>query len=233
MNKSILLIEDDFTLASELSAFLMQNDFGVDIAQSGQAANELFDKAMYTLCLLDVGLPDCSGFDLCKSIRNRSSIPIIMLTAHDEEDDIIKGLECGADDYVTKPYSIRVLFSRISTQIRRIEKDDLFDSRTLKSGDLEIDLEHKTVFLNGVELAVSATEYDLCATLAISDCQIMPRDLLLEKVWDSKGKYVDNNTLSVHVSRLRKKLGMFGNTPYIDTIKGIGYRWNIRVCGRK
>ncbi len=231
MHKSILLIEDDLSLAGELSAFLTESGFRVDIAQSGQSAKELLDKTTYSLCLLDVGLPDCSGFTLCKSIRSQSSIPIIMLTAHDEEEDIIKGLECGADDYVTKPYSVRVLFSRISAQIRRAKRDTLSKSRTLKSGDLEIDLAHKTVFLKGMELAVSATEYDLCATLAMSDCQIMPRDLLLDKVWDSKGKFVDDNTLSAHVSRLRKKLGVFGNTPYIDTVKGIGYRWNIPVCG--
>lgn len=233
MIKSILLIEDDADLANELSAFLMQNDFLVDIAQSGQAAKELLNKSGYTLCLLDVGLPDCSGFDLCKSIRTWSSIPIIMLTAYDEEDDIVKGLECGADDYVTKPYSVRVLFSRISTQMRRFAPVDLSSFRILKSGDLVIDTEHKMIFLNGAELAISATEYELCATLARSDNQIMSRSLLLEKVWDSRGKYVDNNTLSVLISRLRKKLGVFGNTPYIDTVKGIGYRWNIGVYGSK
>lgn len=229
MGTKILLIEDDYILAQELCSFLILNNFLVDIAQSGHDAAEMINRNTYTLCLLDIGLPDCSGFDLCKSIRQYFPNPIIMLTAYDNEEDIIRGLELGADDYVTKPYSLRVLLSRIHTQIRRIKKEDNPHSSILKSGDLEIDLEHKTVLLEGDELSISGTEFDLCAALAMSDCRIMPRDMLLENVWDSKGKYVDDNTLSVHVSRLRKKLGVYGDTPYIDTVKGIGYRWNIRV----
>lgn len=229
MRHSILLIEDDFELANELSVFLSQNDYQMTIAHSGYEANILLQKNNYSLFLVDVGLPDCSGFDLCRKIRLNSSTPIIMLTAHGEDNDIITGLEAGADDYVTKPYSLRVLLSRIKTQFRRMTRENLSDSGKLISGDLEIDLEHKTVSKRGNEIPISGTEFDLCRALVISNCQIMPRDMLLEKVWDFKGKYVDNNTLSVHVSRLRKKLGLFGNTPYIDTVKGIGYRWNIDV----
>lgn len=229
MSHTILLVEDDFELANELSAFLLQNDFMVTIAHSGHEAQSILQNNNFSLCLVDVGLPDCSGFDLCRHIRQYSPVPIIMLTAHGEDDDIITGLEAGADDYVTKPYSLRVLLSRIMTQFRRVARDNLSESRRLISGDLEIDLDHMTVSKNGNELPISGTEFDLCRALVISNCQIMPRDLLLEKVWDFKGKYVDNNTLSVLVSRLRKKLGLFRNTPYIDTIKGIGYRWNIDV----
>lgn len=229
MSTKILLIEDDYVLVQELCAFLNENNFVVDIAQSGQDAVEMINRNAYTLCLLDIGLPDCSGFDLCKSIRQYFSNPIIILTAYDNEEDIIRGLELGADDYVTKPYSLRVLLSRIHTQIRRIEKQDNSHLSMLKSGDLEIDLEHKTVLLKGKELSISGTEFDLCVALAMGDCRIMPRDMLLENVWDSKGRYVDDNTLSVHVSRLRRKLGAYGDTPYVDTVKGIGYRWNIRV----
>lgn len=225
----ILLVEDDAILAHELSAFLSQNGFRVDNAQAGCEVSLMMNSEAYTLCLLDVGLPDCSGFDLCRSIREKYIIPIIMLTAYDDEEDIVKGLELGADDYVTKPYSLRILLSRIHAQIRRIEKETNVPPNVLKSGDLEIDLEHKTVFLKGHELSISGTEFDLCAALAMSDCRIMPRNKLLESVWDSKGKFVDDNTLSVQVSRLRRKLGLFGDTPYIDTVKGIGYRWNIGV----
>lgn len=229
MSTKILLIEDDYVLVQELCAFLNENNFVVNIAQSGQDAVEMINRNAYTLCLLDIGLPDCSGFDLCKSIRQYFSNPIIILTAYDNEEDIIRGLELGADDYVTKPYSLRVLLSRIHTQIRRIEKQDKSHLSMLKSGDLEIDLEHKTVLLKGNELSISGTEFDLCVALAMGDCRIMPRDMLLENVWDSKGRYVDDNTLSVHMSRLRRKLGAYGDTPYVDTVKGIGYRWNIRV----
>lgn len=229
MSLKILLVEDDFLLARELRAFLVQNDFLVDAVQSGHDATEMLKMGTYSLCLLDVGLPDCSGFDLCRSIRSAYSLPIIMLTAYDNEDDIIRGLESGADDYVTKPYSVRVLLSRIHAQIRRIEKEDLSPSNIIISGDLKIDIKHKMVMHSGNELPISGMEFDLCAALAMSDCRIMPRDMLLENIWDSKGKYVDDNTLSVLVSRLRKKLGIFGDTPYIDTVKGIGYRWNIRV----
>lgn len=229
MAHPILLIEDDFELANELSVFLLQNDFVVTIAHSGQDARSILQNTSFSLCLLDVGLPDCSGFDLCRHIRQYANMPIIMLTAHGEDDDVITGLEAGADDYVTKPYSLRVLLSRIMTQFRRIARENLSESKKLISGDLEIDLEHMTVSKSGNELPISGTEFDLCRVLVISNCQIMPRDLLLEKVWDFKGKYVDNNTLSVLISRLRKKLGLFRNTPYIDTVKGIGYRWNIDV----
>lgn len=232
MENTILIIEDNEILAEELSLFLSQNGFQVTIAHSGYEASTRLDDNTYTLCLMDVGLPDCSGFDLCKDIRQRFFNPIIMLTAYEQEDDIFRGLESGADDYVTKPYSVRVLLSRIRTQIRRLEREDLSISHRLKSGELEIDLVHKSVSRCGKELSISGTEFDLCKALVISNCQIMPRDMLLEKVWDFKGKYVDNNTLSVHVSRLRKKLGMYGDMPYIETVKGIGYRWNIEVCKR-
>lgn len=233
MAHTILLIEDDFELANELSTFLLHNDFMVTTAHSGQEAQSLLKNNNFSLCLVDVGLPDCSGFDLCRHIRQCSPIPIIMLTAHGDDNDVITGLEAGADDYVTKPYSLRVLLSRIMTQFRRMARENLSESKNIISGDLEIDLEHMTVSKNGNELSISGTEFDLCRALVISNCQIMPRDMLLEKVWDFKGKYVDNNTLSVHVSRLRKKLGLYRNTPYIDTVKGIGYRWNIEVYRSK
>ncbi len=229
---SILLIEDDENLGNELKLFLEEDGYFVDWAESGQAAMDAIDRSSYDLYLLDIGLPDCSGFDLCNMLRERVQEPLIMLTACDSEDDIVNGLSAGADDYITKPYSLRILLSRIETQLRRKKWEQAREIKSLRSGDLLIDLEHHTVLRNGQILSISKIEFELCVALVKSNGQIMPRGLLLEKIWDMREQFIEDNTLSVHVSRLRKKLGVYGETSYIDTIKGIGYRWNIAVVGK-
>ncbi|PWJ47688.1 response regulator transcription factor [Faecalicatena contorta] len=174
---SILLIEDDRALAMELVSFLKENHYSVDWAENGKKATYLIDSNHYDLCLLDIGLPDCSGFELCKVFRARFHDPIIMLTAYDSENDIITGLEAGADDYITKPYSLRILYSRITSQLRRKKSDDKQELRSLLSGELLIDILHRTISCNGETLSISNTEYKLCVALAKSDGQIMPREL--------------------------------------------------------
>lgn len=229
--KSILLIEDDLILAEEISSFLRDNQYSVDCAENGNKATKLLRSNSYDLCLLDVGLPDCSGFDLCKVFRSFFQNPIVMLTACDSEDDIVTGLAAGADDYITKPCSLRILSSRISSQLRRKKWDEKQVLTSVLSGELFIDLTHRTVSSKGEILAISNIEYELCVALAKSDGQIMPRGLLLEKIWDQREQFIEDNTLSVHISRLRKKLGLYNDKPYIDTIKGIGYRWNFTIVG--
>ncbi|SHJ60922.1 response regulator transcription factor [Parasporobacterium paucivorans] len=229
---SILLVEDDNALAMELASFLKENNYSVDWAENGKAATHLIGSNHYDLCLLDIGLPDCSGFELCKTFRAWFHNPIIMLTACDSEDNIVNGLEVGADDYVTKPCSLRILHSRITSQLRRKKWDDRQELKSLLSGELLIDILHRTISCNGEVLSISNTEYELCVVLAKSDGQIMPRELLLDRIWDVRGQFIDDNTLSVHVSRLRKKLGLYCDKSYIETIKGIGYRWNFMVVGK-
>lgn len=229
---SIILVEDDVELAQEISSFLRESHYSVDWAENGERAIRITGEKHYDLCLLDVGLPDCSGFELCRMLRPTFINPIIMLTACDSDDDIITGLEAGADDYVAKPCSLRVLSSRITSQIRRREWNEGEKIEILLSGNLLIDTVHKTISCNGVLLPASNIEYTLCVALAKSNGQIMPRELLLEKIWDAREQFIEDNTLSVHVSRLRKKLGMYGEKPYIDTVKGIGYRWNQAVVGK-
>ncbi len=223
MMKLILLIEDDNSLGLELKAFLEESGYEVDWATSGKAAVRLIDMRRYDLYLLDIGLPDCSGLDLCKMFRQRFQDPIIMLTACDSEDDVVNGLVAGADDYVTKPYSLRVLQSRIETQFRRRNwenarrdvggsaREEGKDETNLLTGELVIDLEHCTITRKGELLSVSNIEFQLCVALVRSDGQSMPRGLLLAKIWDEREPFIDDHTLSVHVSRLRKKLGLYGD----------------------
>lgn len=226
---SILLIEDDYAFAKELTIFLKRNNFSVEIAENEKDAIRLIRANCYDICLLDIGLPDCSGFELCKKIRLHYCNPVIMLTAYDSEDDIVNGLQSGADDYVTKPCSLRILHSRISSQLRRKEWFDQQEIQCLISGELKIDLIHRMIFCQGEELIIGDTEFELCIALIKSGGRIMPRELLLDRIWDEKERFVENNTLSVYISRLRKKLGLYCEIPYIDTVKGIGYRWNFEV----
>ena len=226
---SILLVEDDRTLSAELASFLNEYNYSVDIAENGAQATALIETNPYSLCILDLGLPDCFGLALCRAFREYFTNPIIILTAYDSDDDIIAGLDAGADDYVTKPCSFKVLLSRISSQLRRKKRGNGQYAKILSSGDLTIDLPHRSIFRNKEALPVSNIEYKLCLILARSDGLIMPRNLLLEKIWDITEHFIEDNTLSVHMSRLRKKLGQYDGRPYIETIKGIGYRWNIKV----
>lgn len=228
MNR-ILLIEDDTFLAAEIADFLHENNYHITIAHNGKEAFKFMKENNYELCLLDIGLPDCSGFELCKKIRSHFFNPIIMLTAYDNEEDIIQGLECGADDYITKPCSLRILLSRISSQLRRQDWFKQKELGSLVSGELKIDLTHCMILKNNTTLSIGDTEFKLCLALAQSDGRIMPRDLLLDRIWDINERFIENNTLSVHISRLRKKLGTFNGEAYIDTVKGIGYRWNFPV----
>lgn len=222
---SILFVEDDGALAFEVTAFLEDGGYSVVRAGTGAEARKLMKVRRFDLCLLDVGLPDCSGFDLCRRIRGSYAGPVIMLTAYDREDDVVDGLQSGADDYVTKPFSFRILQSRISAQLRRAQLPRR-EERRVRSGELFIDFEHRMICRGEMEIPLGETEFKLCEALIKNDGKIMPRQMLLDRIWDQRERYIEDNTLSVHVSRLRKKLGRYEGRPYIDTVKGIGYRWN-------
>ena len=226
---TILVVEDDVVFSNKLAEVLQAADYSVDIVHTGEQAVDKLRSFSIDLCLMDVGLPDCSGYKLCNKVREFYYNPIIMLTSYDGEDDIIVGLQSGADDYVTKPCSTRILLSRIASQLRKTKRTGREYGVNLFSGDLMINLTHRMILKNGTALSVGNTEFELCVALANSDGLIMPRHLLLDKIWDNRERFIDDNTLSVHVSRLRKKLGEYCGQSYIDTVKGIGYRWTVDV----
>jgi DNA-binding response OmpR family regulator len=225
----ILIVEDEAALAREIAAFLRDSGYEVTCVETGKAALTLARTEDFHLCLLDIGLPDCSGLELCGELRKFYNGALLMLTAYDDEDSVVMGLQQGADDYITKPCSLRILQSRIASQLRRQTRLESQTVRSLKSGDLQLDLVHRMLFRKGIQIPLGDTELRLCEALMKSDGLILPRDLLLEQLWDTKERYIEDNTLSVHVSRLRKKLGLYQGIPYIETVKGIGYRWSHEV----
>lgn len=226
--EKILLVEDDATLRRELRLGL--EAAGWDVAEAGTAAQAQlqWEEVLPSLVLLDIGLPDGDGFNLCRALRQRGSVPILILTGFGSDDDVVLGFESGADDYVTKPCSLRVLTRRVQALLRRSEGWD--PAATLRSGDLRVDLAHRMIVQKGEALPISRTEFELCLLLLRQHGRIIPREALLAALWDEREKFISDNTLSVHVSRLRKKLGRYQEAAYIETVKGIGYRWNVEVC---
>lgn len=193
----ILLVEDDKTLSGSISLALSSDGHSVTQAYSAEEAEELITKA--DIVLLDVSLPDKSGFELCKIIRENSDIPIIFITSYDEEADILRGLDIGGDDYITKPFRLKVLLSRVRAVLRRC---------TVEAPDIEL----------------TAVEQKLLEYLMLNKGRFLTREQLLAYLWDSKGCFVNDNTLSVNISRLRDKLRDSGKGQII-TKRGVGYKW--------
>lgn len=221
------MVEDDISLRRELRRGLEETGWAVSEAATAQAARRLCLTESPDLVILDVGLPDGDGFSLCRALREKIPCPILILTGFGSDDDVVLGFQSGADDYVTKPCSLRVLQSRIRALLRRADRWDF--TASLCSGDLHFDLIHKMIFRGSAELLVSRTEFDLCLALLRQNGRILPREALLAAVWDDRERFISDNTLSVHISRLRKKLGRYQDAAYIETVKGIGYRWNVEV----
>lgn len=221
------MVEDDISLRRELRRGLEETGWAVSEAATAQAARRLCLTESPDLVILDVGLPDGDGFSLCRALREKIPCPILILTGFGSDDDVVLGFHSGADDYVTKPCSLRVLQSRIRALLRRADRWD--STASLCSGDLHFDLIHKMIFRGSAELLVSRTEFDLCLALLRQNGRILPREALLAAVWDDRERFISDNTLSVHISRLRKKLGRYQDAAYIETVKGIGYRWNVEV----
>lgn len=224
MNK-ILLLEDDASLIDGLAYSLRKNNFDVEIVRTvGDALNLLPKLNQYDLMILDVTLPDGTGFEVCEKVRSRGiQIPIIFLTASDEEVNVIRGLDCGGDDYITKPFKIGELCSRIRALLRRagISAQD-----ELHSGDLTIDLLDSRVTLKGQKLDLTSAEYRLLCLLVRNTDRVVTRDHILNELWDSTGDFVDDNTLSVYVRRLREKIETDPSKPrYLITVRGFGYQW--------
>lgn len=227
--KKLLLVEDDKDLSYMTSYALKKENFIVDIADCLKKANELFNGEVYDLIILDVILPDGLGYEFCKQIRIKSNIPIIFLTCCDDEVNVVKGLDIGADDYVSKPYRVRELISRINSALRRNGKS-ANKEEVICSGEIKVFTSQYKVLINNKEIILTSTEYKLLLTFLNAPHQVLTRSLLLEKIWDVEGNFVEDNTLSVYIKKLRLKLNdVSENLDYLITIRGVGYKWNMDV----
>jgi len=221
----ILVVEDEETLAEAISFLLSKEGFDVAVAATGPAAIESFEKSGADLILLDLMLPGLSGTEVCRQIRTKSSVPIIMLTAKDSEIDKVVGLELGADDYVTKPYSSRELIARIRAVLRRGELQDTdIEGTTLEVGPVRMDTDRHIISVNGEVVAIPLKEFELLEFLMRNAGRVLTRVQLIDRVWGSD--YVgDTKTLDVHIKRLRAKIEKDpANPEFIQTVRGMGYK---------
>ena len=222
----ILLVEDDGQIASYLGELLRAEGFDTQIAGSKKEASECLLIQAFDLVLLDVSLPDGNGFSICAEIKKEYEIPVIFLTASGDEYSVVAGLDMGADDYIAKPFRPRELISRIRSVLRRCKKEQ----RILSCGDLRVNVSSATVTKGEKELFLSALEYRLLLLLLQNKGQILTRNQLLEEIWDASGEYVNDNTMSVYMKRLREKIEENPQSPrLLHTIRGIGYRMEDRV----
>jgi two-component system, OmpR family, response regulator RegX3 len=221
----ILVVEDEETLAEAISFLLSKEGFEVEIAEDGPAAVAAFEKSGADLILLDLMLPGLSGTEVCRQIRAKSSVPIIMLTAKDSEIDKVVGLEIGADDYVTKPYSSRELIARIRAVLRRGEVSDAtVVEGVLSVGPIRLDSDRHVISVNGEQVALPLKEFELLEFLMRNSGRVLTRMQLIDRVWGSD--YVgDTKTLDVHIKRLRAKIEKDpANPEMIQTVRGMGYK---------
>ena len=224
--RRILLVEDEESITVPLSEALSREGFDTSVAGSASAALELAKQVRPDLVLLDVMLPDGSGFDVARELRRDSRMPIIMLTARGEEADRVAGLELGADDYVVKPFSARELVARVRAVLRRVaETGERRAEGAIVIGDVRLDADRRSTTLQGGELELSRKEFDLLRLLMENAGSVVTRERLIDEVWDTNW-FGSTKTLDVHVSGLRKKLGDDSNAPrYIHTVRGVGFRF--------
>ena len=215
----ILIIEDDETICLGLKYYLEQEGFKVITTYK---RNEVLEIIKYTsIVLLDINLPNINGFDLFKEIKKVKDVPIIFLTANDLEVSIVRGLDMGADDYITKPFKTRELLSRIKNVLRRNKSN----SNIINIGNIVIDLNQAKVFKNGIDTLLTSLEYKILLTLALNPDTIFSREKLLADIWDVNEEYVYDNTLTVYIKRIRDKIEDNPNNPKIIlTIRGVGYK---------
>ncbi|WP_018158079.1 response regulator transcription factor [Demetria terragena] len=221
----ILVVEDEESYSDPLSYLLQKEGYDVIVAETGPDALTAFDQNGADLVLLDLMLPGMPGVEVCRNLRQRSNVPVIMLTAKDSEVDKVVGLELGADDYITKPYSTRELLARVKAVLRRGQEADELMPVTLESGPVRMDVERHTVSVAGEPVSMPLKEFELLETLLRNSGIVMTRMQLIDRVWGSD--YVgDTKTLDVHVKRLRAKIEPDPGAPkYIVTVRGLGYKF--------
>lgn len=219
----ILLVEDDAAIVQGLCYALERDGFTVTAAQTAAAARAALAGGKFDLLLLDIGLPDGSGLDLCRAARQKSNVPVIFLTACGDEANTVLGLDLGADDYIAKPFRLRELQSRIRAVLRRRGPA----AAVSLPGGITVDTQKAEVTKNGAPVYLSALEYRLLLVFLAHPGQVLARGQLLGAIWDAGGDYVNDNTLTVYVKRLRSKLEDDGTAPLIVTVRGLGYRLEV------
>ena len=220
----VLIVEDEESLADPLAYLLRKEGFETTVAVDGPSALAEFDRVGADIVLLDLMLPGMSGTDVCKQLRARSGVPVIMVTARDSEIDKVLGLELGADDYVTKPYSARELIARIRAVLRRGAEAEAIDDAVLEAGPIRMDVERHLVSVEGDQIALPLKEFDLLEYLMRNKGRVLTRGQLIDRVWGAD--YVgDTKTLDVHVKRLRAKIETDPANPVrLVTVRGLGYK---------
>ncbi|HXD11785.1 MAG TPA: response regulator transcription factor [Anaerolineales bacterium] len=225
--KTILVVEDEASIAEVVSLYLKRAGYTVQIASDGRKALNLLERQIPDFVILDLMLPEVDGLSLTRWLRDRSDVPIIMLTARREEIDRITGLEMGADDYVVKPFSPQELVSRVRAVMRRLgrEQDEVENERTLSYDGLSIDPRSRVVTIQESSIELTAKEFDMLYLLARHPKQVFTREQLLERVWGG-AQYIDPGTVTVHVRRLREKIEVDASKPvHLLTVWGVGYKF--------
>lgn len=222
----LLLLEDDLSLISGLTFALRKQGFALDLARTLAEADALWADGKYDLLVLDVSLPDGSGFDFCQRVRRSSKVPIVFLTASDEETSIIMGLDMGGDDYITKPFKLGVFLSRVNALLRRAGAFQAAETE-LQSGGIRVLLLQGQAFKNGELLPLTAAEYKLLCLFLRNPNRVLTKEQILGKLWDCEGNYIDSSTLTVYMRRLRMKIEDDPSDPQmLLTVRGMGYKWN-------
>lgn len=223
----ILLLEDDLSLISGFSFAFRKQGFELAVVRTLKEANELWGEGKYDLLVLDVSLPDGTGFEFCKKVRQVSKVPIIFLTASDEEMNIIMGLDIGGDDYITKPFKLGVLVSRINALLRRAKDFNSTDTE-LQSNGIKVLLLQGQVFKNEKLIDLTAAEYKLLCLFMKNPNVVLTKEQILDKLWDCEGNYIDSSTLTVYMRRLRMKIEDNPSEPQmLLTVRRMGYKWNV------
>lgn len=218
----ILIVEDDESIRLGLQYYLEQESYETISASNIKEAKEQFQKDVL-LVLLDINLPDGNGFDLLKELKQQKDVPVIFLTANDLEVSVVRGLDMGADDYITKPFKARELVSRIKSVLRRTQNNK--ENSTITVHNITIDLKQAKVIKNGIDLMLTALEYKILLILALNPGTVFSREKILADIWDVNEDYVNDNTLTVYIKRIREKVEDNPNQPkIIETVRGIGYK---------
>lgn len=219
----ILIVEDDKNITNTLTYYLQNEGFKIETAKNKNEGIEKIKEKTYNLILLDITLPDGNGYEIYHELKKEKNTPVIFLTALDEEKDIVKGLDIGADDYITKPFRTRELLSRIKNVLRHTKQEEIEEK--IKIGNVEINEAKGIVLKNGKEIELTALEYKILTLLFENRGRIISREQILANIWDENENYVNDNTLTVYIKRIREKIEEDINSPkIIKTIRGLGYK---------
>ncbi|HFD6749701.1 TPA: response regulator transcription factor [Enterococcus faecium] len=225
--KRIFFVEDDLSLINGVTFAIEKQGYEIEVARTILEAQRLWKEQWYDLAILDVTLPDGNGYDLCREIRKTSNLPIIFLTAADEEIDITMGLDIGGDDYITKPFKLAIFLSRINALLRR--SDNFMPTNAeICSNNIKVERLKSKVYKNGTQIDLTANEYKLLCLFMENPDSILSSEQILSKLWDCDEKFIDSNALTVYIRRLRSKIEDDPSRPQkIVTIRRMGYKWNV------